>query len=54
MEAARFDRVAKVVGTRTSRRLVLLGVGSAALGRALAVGQVAARRPGCVPPGGDL
>jgi hypothetical protein len=51
MDAKQFDRVAKAVGTRTSRRLMLLGVGGAVLSRGIAVGQVAAR-PACVPPGG--
>jgi hypothetical protein len=50
MDAERFDRVAKVVGTRTARRGLLLGVVGAALGRALAVGPAAAR-PKCLPVG---
>ena len=51
MEAWRFDTIVKALGSGPSRRLMLLGVVGAALGRALAVGE-AAGRPACVPPGG--
>lgn len=50
MEAERFERVAKVIGTRTARRRLLLGVVGAALGRALAIGSAAAKAK-CVPEG---
>jgi hypothetical protein len=52
MEEARFDHMAKVVGRRTGRRRLLLGVMGAVLGRALTDGPVAAKpKPGCLPVG---